>query len=98
MPAHANDDRSVQSRVRLAVSAPVEPVSTVGLPRAGRDRTGAAEFRQGGIGADAIGVVAGGDQHFCCDIGPDAKGGDQLWRCSLGELLELAGVDLDLLM
>src|SRR5450631_3528329 len=49
MPAHADDDRSVQGSVRLAVPATVEPVSTVGPARASRDRTGAAELGQGGL-------------------------------------------------
>src|SRR6266516_2637235 len=53
--AHADEDDAVECGVGLAVAAPVEPVA-VCLARGGVDRGGAAEHREGGLGAEPFGL------------------------------------------
>jgi hypothetical protein len=82
----------------LAVPAAVETVPPVGLAGPGRDGAGTAELREGGFGADPVGVVAGGGEELAGDVGADPERLDQLGCGLLGERLELAAVDLDLLV
>jgi hypothetical protein len=58
VPTHADNDRSVERRVRLAVAPAVEAVTAVRLARRCRDRAGAAELGERGVRADAIAVVS----------------------------------------
>ena len=53
--SHAYDGYSVERRVGLAVPASVETMPA-GLSRRSRDRAGAAEFRERGLGADPLWV------------------------------------------
>jgi hypothetical protein len=98
VPAHADDHAAVERRVGLPVSTAVETVASVGLAGPGRDRAGAAQLREGGFGPDPVGVVAGGGEELAGDVGADAERLDQPWGGLLGEGLELAAVDLDLLV
>src|SRR6266516_5203444 len=56
--ADADEDDPIERGVCLAVAAAVEPVA-VRLARGGPDRGGAAEHREGGLGAKPVGVIAG---------------------------------------
>ena len=76
----------------------VEPVPSVGLARAGRDRAGAAHLGEGGFGSDSVGVVASGDEHLRGDVESDADGLDKPRGDGFGLLLEVLAVDLDLVM
>src|SRR6266496_1561519 len=87
--AHADEDDAVECGVGLAVAAPVEPVA-VCLARGGVDRGGAAEHREGGLGAEPFGVVAGGDQERAGGVGADAERLDEPRRGSSGELSQLS--------
>lgn len=61
---------------RRSRTAAVEPV-TGHLARGRLDGAGAAQRSEGGFGAHALGVVAGGDQQRRGDVGTDAAGGEQ---------------------
>lgn len=61
----------------------------------GRD---AAHLGEGGLVADAAGVVAGGDEHLGSDVQADAEGVKHLGSGRSGEGLEVLGVNLDLLV
>jgi len=67
MPAQADEDDAVERGVGLAVAAAVEAVADR-LARGGWDRGGAAEHREGGLGAKPVRVVAGGDQVDVCAL------------------------------
>jgi hypothetical protein len=97
MPAHPNHHDPEQRGVGLPVAAPVEPVPG-GLGRGGRDGAGPAELGVGGLRTNPTGVVACGTEQFGGTVEPDPEGGDQRGRGLAGEALELAGVDLDLLV
>ncbi len=69
--AHAGDDDAPEGVVGLAVAAGVEAMA--GDLAGGRgDRGDATEVRPGGFGADAFGVVAGGDKEGGGGVDPDA--------------------------
>jgi hypothetical protein len=53
----------VQGPVGVAVPAAVQPVPA-GLARAGRDGGDAAQVGEGGLAAQPLGVLAGGDQQL----------------------------------
>src|SRR5215213_10052098 len=61
--AQTRDDDPVQGGVGLPVAAAVEPVSGR-LAARRRDRAGAAELRERGLGADPPGVVADDQEHL----------------------------------
>ena len=84
---HADDHGSVERGVGVAVSAAVEPVPG-GLAGRGRDRGDSAELGESGLGVDAIGVIAGDDEHLRGDVGAHAKRGDELGCGRLGEFGE----------
>ena len=46
---------------------------SVGAAGAGRDRRDAAQVGEGGLAAQPVGVVAGGDQQLPGDLGADAE-------------------------
>lgn len=58
---HAGDDDVPERRVRLAVTAAVEPVAFL-FAAAGIDRCDAAEVSERRFAAEPLGVVAGSDQ------------------------------------
>jgi hypothetical protein len=92
---HAHDDHPVEGGVGLAVPTAVEPVSAVGLAGSSWDGAGAAELGERGVRADAIVVVAGGDEHLRCGVGADAERRDEVGGGGLGELVEVERVGLD---
>ena len=85
--AHADDDGAVEGCVGLSVSAAVEAVS-VGHAGGCRDRCDTAQPGPGGLGADAVDVVAGDDEHLGGGGGADAKRVDQLRHKPFGELAQ----------
>ena len=74
---HADDDDAVQCGVGLAVSAAVESVA-LGFAAGGRDGASTAEFGEGGLVAQALGVLTKGEQQFGGVVGADADGSGQL--------------------
>src|SRR3954454_20934277 len=93
--AHADDDGAVERAVGLSVTAVVEAVA-LGGARAGGDRAGAAELGEGGFGVDAVGVVAGEDEHLGGGVGADPERLAKLWGGGRGELAEDLVVRADL--
>ncbi len=77
--AHAGDDDPPQGVVGLAVPAAVEAVPA-GLSRGGRDRGDCAQVRPGGLAAQPLRVVPGGDQQQGGGIGADAVQAEQARR------------------
>ena len=73
----------------MAVAGPVESVA-VGAARGRRDGGGAAQVREGGFGAEPLGVVAGGDQQLAGGVDPDPGQGQQGRSNSGDQRLELA--------
>ena len=73
---HAHENDAPQGVVGLSIAAAVEPV-TGHLAGGGLDGAGAAQSSEGGFGAHALRVVAGGDQQRGGDFGADAVGGEQ---------------------
>ena len=67
VPADQGD--APQGVVGVAVAAPVESVA-VGAARGRRDGGGAAQMGEGGLGAEPLGVVAGGDQQLPGGVDP----------------------------
>jgi hypothetical protein len=74
--------------VGAAVTGPVEPVA-VGAARGCRDGRGAAEVGEGGLGAEPLGVVTGGDQQLPGGVDPDPRQGQQGGRGRGDQFLEL---------
>src|SRR3954451_9282354 len=93
--AHADDHGPIERAVGLSVPAVVEAVALDGA-RAGRDRAGAAELGEGGFGVDALGVVAGEDEHLGRGIGADPERLAQARGGGGGELVEDLVVRADL--
>jgi hypothetical protein len=71
------------TRYSAALAAAVEAVADR-LAGGGWDRTGAAQLGEGGLRADALGVVAGQDQQLGGGVRADAELGDQLGRVAGG--------------
>src|SRR5438552_10921770 len=69
--AEAADGDHVQRPVGLSVAAEVEPVA-VGASGAGLDRGGAADPREGSFVAEAVDVLAGGDEELARALSSDA--------------------------
>ena len=73
MVPHADDDGSMEGGVGLSVAAAVEAMAAGGHPRRSGDGTRAAELREGGFGANPVGVIAEDDEHFRGGIGADPE-------------------------
>jgi hypothetical protein len=71
MAAHADQSDAPQGVVGLAVTAAVEALA-VGAARGRRDRRDAAQVREGGLPAEPLGVVAGGDQQLVSGVDPNS--------------------------
>jgi hypothetical protein len=95
MPAQPYDHDAVQRGVGLAVAAAVEAVPA-GLAGGGLHRRGAAQRGERGLGVQASGVVAGGDQQRGGAVGPDAVQAAQRRDVAGGEGVELLGEQGDL--
>ena len=80
MAVHADQGDAPQGVVGVvvgvAVAAPIEPVA-VGPARGCRDGGSAAQVREGSLGAEPLGVVAGGDQQLAGGVDPDPGQSDQ---------------------
>src|SRR5712691_1333487 len=87
--AEAADGDHVQCSVGLSVAAEVEPVA-VGAAGAGLDRGGAADPGEGSFVAEAVDVLAGGDEELARALGADAEEVGRSRRCRFDELLELS--------
>ena len=70
---HADEHGSIEGGVGLSVTAPIEPMPAGGPPGRGRDRTGAAQLRERGFGANPVGVIAEEDQHLGRGAGADPE-------------------------
>ena len=70
---HTDDDSAIEGGVGLSVAAPIEAVPAGGHPGRSRDRTRATEFREGGFGANPVGVIAEDDQHLGGGVGADPE-------------------------
>ena len=76
--AHAHEHDREQGVVGSPVAVGVETV-TDGLADEAGMRTGAAEFGEGCIGVESVGVVAGGGEELCGDVGADTGQAEQRW-------------------
>ena len=59
---HADDDGSIEGGAGVSVAASIEAVPAGGHPGRGRDRTRAAELREGGFRTNPVGIIAEDDQ------------------------------------
>src|SRR5947209_8761494 len=97
--AEPADGDHVQGPVRLAIATVVEAVAGRAAG-AGRDRGGAADPCEGGLAAQALDVLAGGDEELAGALGADreeldrARGGEG--DESLELLVELGDLALEL--
>ena len=75
MVPHANEDRSIEGGVGLSVATPIQAMPAGGFAGRGRDRTRAAELREGGLRANPVGIVAEAEEHLGCGAStdPDAR-------------------------
>ena len=69
MVPHADDDGSIEGGVGVSVAASIEAVPAGGHPGRGRDRTRAAELREGGFRTNPVGIIAEDDQQFGRGVG-----------------------------
>ena len=69
MVPHADDDGSIEGGVGVSVAASIEAVPAGGPPGRGRDRTRAAELREGGFRTNPVGILAEDDQQFGRGVG-----------------------------
>ena len=69
MVPHADDDGSIEGGVGGSVAASIEAVPAGGHPRRGRDRTRAAELREGGVRTNPVGMIAEDDHQFGRGVG-----------------------------
>ena len=67
--SHADDDGSIEGGVGVSVAASIEAVPAGGPPGRGRDRTRAAELREGGVRTNPVGILAEDDQQFGRGVG-----------------------------
>jgi hypothetical protein len=74
--SEAAKNDNIERIIGATVTATIEPVS-MGASAAGRDRRGAAEVREGGLGLDPVKVVAGADEHLAGDFGSNPGKGKQ---------------------
>lgn len=65
---HPDDDGAIDRGVELAVASVVDAVASAGLARPGWDGADAGKSGEGGLGADAFGVVADDDEDLCGDL------------------------------
>ena len=77
--AEAVEHDYVEGIAGVAVAASVESVS-VHAAAAGRDRCGAAQMGEGGLGGDPVGVIAGARQELAGDLGADTAKREQVGR------------------
>ena len=71
--SHADDDGSIEGRVGVSVATPREAVPAGGSPGRGRDRTRAAQLREGGVRVNPVWVIAEEDEHFGRRAGADTE-------------------------
>ena len=76
--AHPDQGDPPQGVVGVAVAAAIQPVA-VGPARGRRHGGGAAQVREGRLGAQPLGVVAGGDQQLPGGVDPDPGAGRPGW-------------------
>ncbi len=60
---HSDDHDPIQGSIGLSVASPIEAMAVRFAARSW-NRTGAAEFGEGGLGTDAFGIVADEDEHL----------------------------------
>ena len=91
MVPHANDDGSIEGGVGVSVAASIEAVPAGGHPGRGRDRTRAAELREGGFRTNPVGIIAEDDQQFGRGVGAHTEALTEGRRCLGREAREVAG-------
>jgi hypothetical protein len=91
----AHPDNAVESRVRLPVTAAVQPVPG-GFSTRRRDRTGTAQFRKRRLRVDPLRIVAYQKQHLRRRARGNPVGFEHCRRALLRQLLEVAIMGFDL--
>ena len=81
MVPHADDDGSIGRGVGVSVAASIEAVPAGGHPGRGRDRTRAAELREGGFRTNPVGIIAEDDQQFGRGVGAHTEALTEGRRC-----------------
>ena len=84
---HADHDDSPERLIRGAVATAVESFAD-GQPRRGVDRGDAAVMGECRLAAEALRVVAGGDEQSAGRVGAHAEAGDEGGRGGSDQLLE----------
>jgi len=96
--AQPDNGDHVERAVGCPVAAAAQSVAAGGPAAAGRLGSCPAELGEGSLAADAVGVVAGGDQELAGTLGGDPEEADELGRRLLDQSLDLAAECLDLLV
>ena len=89
MVAQSDDGNDPQRAVGASVSPTVEAVAVALEAAAGWPWAHAAEFREGGLVADPLGVVAGGDEKLAGELAAHPEDLEKLWCYMLHEGLDL---------
>ena len=97
MVPHADDDGSIEGGVGVSVAASIEAVPAGGHPGRGRDRTRAAELREGGFRTNPVGIIAEDDQQFGRGVGAHTEALTEGRRCLGREAREVLVVYRNLL-
>ena len=97
MVPHADDDGSIEGGVGVSVAASIEAVPAGGHPGRGRDRTRAAELREGGFRTNPVGIIAEDDQQFGRGVGAHTEALTEGRRCLGREAREVLVVSRNLL-
>lgn len=96
--AHTHDDRPVDRRVELPVTAVIDEVFAAGQPRPSGDGADAGQFRERSLGLDAFRVVTDDDEDLGGGVDPDAELIHKLWCPFEDELFDHGGQFLDLIV
>ena len=89
MVPHADDDGSIEGGGGVSVAASSEAVPAGGPPGRGRDRTRAAERREGGLRTNPVGMIAEDDQQFGRGVGAHTEALTEGRRCLGREAREM---------
>ena len=98
MVSHPDQRDRVERVIRGAVAAAVESMSMLSFSGGRGNGSHAGQVREGRLGSESVGVVAGGDQHLSRDLHADAGSFKQFRRGLLGEFGEPTVERLDLLI
>jgi hypothetical protein len=96
--SHPDDRDDVQGAFGRPVAAAAKSVTSTGAAAAGGLWGDPAEFGEGGLTVDPLGIVTGGDEELAGDLDPDAGQLERLGRGGSDQAVDLLVQRLDLLI